>query len=162
MLAALTRLVLQLKFHHRLQLDDFFLIFACICLTASTVLCYANVGDLYWNEELNYNPSLLLYLMQQHVDVAVHINAYQSVYQKLHISSMSCYIYRQVCLLGFLSTLSRSLTSSGHLLADRCRPLRRLFSRLCDLHLCGLFKEEAGSRSALLTLLLSATLTPLI
>ena len=81
MLAALTRLVLQLKFHHRLQLDDFFLIFACICLTASTVLCYANVGDLYWNEELNYNPSLLLFLMQQHVDVAVHINAYQSVYQ---------------------------------------------------------------------------------
>ena len=80
-LGALTRLVLQLKLHHRLQLDDTFLIFACICLTASTVLCYANVGNLYWNQELNYHPSLLLYLMQEHVDVAAHVNAYQSVYE---------------------------------------------------------------------------------
>ena len=81
MLGALTRLVLQLKFYRRLQVDDCFLIFACICLTASTVLCYATVGDLYWNQELNYNPFLLLYLMRENIDVAAHINAYQNVYE---------------------------------------------------------------------------------
>ncbi len=80
MLGALTRLVLQLKTCHRLQVDDCFLIFACICLTATTVLSYANVGDLYWSQELNYNPSLLLYLMKQHVDIAARINTYQRVY----------------------------------------------------------------------------------
>ena len=75
---------------------------------------------------------------------------------------MGCYIRRQVCLFGFLSTLNRSLTSAGHLLADRCRPLRRLFSHWRDLHLDVVYRKEAGSWSALLTLLLSATLTPLI
>ena len=80
MLAALTRLGLQLKFYRRLQLDDCFLIFACICLTASTALCYTHVGDLYRNQELNYDPSLLLYLMQEHVDVAARINTYLKVY----------------------------------------------------------------------------------
>ena len=78
MLGALTRLVLQLKFYHRLQLDDWFLIFACICLTTSTVLSYANVGDLYWSQELIYNPSPLLHPTQEHVDVAAHIIAFQT------------------------------------------------------------------------------------
>ena len=78
MLGALTRLVLQLKFYHRLQLDDCFLIFACICLTASTVLCYANVGNLYWS--LSYTPSFLLHLMQEHVDVAAHVHACRKAY----------------------------------------------------------------------------------
>ena len=80
MLGALTRLVLQLKFYNRLQPDDCFLIFACICLTASTALCYTNVRDLYWNQELDYNPSLFLYLMQKHIDVAARFNAYRKAY----------------------------------------------------------------------------------
>ena len=79
-LAASVRLVVQVKIHRRLYLDDYFLIFACITLTAGTVLGYANVGALYWSEELNYNPSQFFVLLAQHVDIAAHINTYERLY----------------------------------------------------------------------------------
>ena len=80
MVAALVRLIVQIKLHRRLFLDDYFLIFACICLTAGTGLGYANVGSLYWSEELNYNPTHIYYLLANHVDIAARINVYQRLY----------------------------------------------------------------------------------
>ena len=76
----MTRLVLQLKSYRHLRVEDYFLIFACISLTASTILGYANVSSLYWDQELNYNPTRYFYLIEQHVDVAAHINAYERLY----------------------------------------------------------------------------------
>lgn len=46
-------------------------------LTAGTVLGYANVGNLYWDEELNYNPAHIYYLLAEHVDVNAHIITYE-------------------------------------------------------------------------------------
>ena len=80
MLGALTRLVLHLKTYRRLQVDDYLLVFACICLTAVTVLSYANVRALYWSQILGYNPSIMLYLDEEHVDAAAQINSYQKIY----------------------------------------------------------------------------------
>ena len=74
------RLIMQMNIHRRLYLDDYFLIFACVSLTAGTVLGYANVGNLYWSEELNYNPTFIYYLLAEHVDVAAHINLYERLY----------------------------------------------------------------------------------
>ena len=73
-------MILQIKVHRRLYLDDYFLLFACVSLTAGTVLGYANVGNLYWSEELNLNPAHIYYLLAEHVDVAAHINAYERLY----------------------------------------------------------------------------------
>ena len=49
-------------------------------LTAGTVLGYAKVGDLYWSEELNYNPERIYYLLAEHVDVGARINSYERLY----------------------------------------------------------------------------------
>ncbi|KAL9124081.1 MAG: hypothetical protein Q9217_006554 [Psora testacea] len=80
MIIAFVRLVLQIKTHRRLYIDDYFLIFACVCLTVSTVLGYAKVGDLYWSQQVNYNPTHVYYLLMEHVDIASHITAYQRLY----------------------------------------------------------------------------------
>ena len=79
-IGALVRLILQIKIHRRFHLDDYFLIFACACLTGGTALGYACVGNLYWSQTLNYNQSLVYTLLAQHVDVAAHIKAYQRLY----------------------------------------------------------------------------------
>ena len=73
------RLILQARVNRRLYLDDYILIFACISLTAGTVLGYANVGNLYWSEGLNYNPTHIYYLLEEHVDVAAHIDVYEGL-----------------------------------------------------------------------------------
>ena len=67
----------QIKIHRRLYLDDYFLLFACVTLTAGTVLGYANIGNLYWDEEVNYNPAHIYYLLAEHVDVGARIDTYQ-------------------------------------------------------------------------------------
>ena len=72
--------MLQIRIHRRLYLDDYFLVFACVCLTAGTVLGYANVGNLYWDETLTFNHAEIVNLLAEHVDVAAHIKAYQRLY----------------------------------------------------------------------------------
>ena len=79
-ITASVRLILQIRFHRRLHVDDYFLIFACITLTAGTILGYANVGALYWTQELNYNPSQFFVFLAQHVDIAAHIDRYERLY----------------------------------------------------------------------------------
>ena len=49
-------------------------------LTAGTILGYANVGNLYWSEDVNYNPTYIYYLFAEHFDVAAHINIYERLY----------------------------------------------------------------------------------
>ena len=71
------RLILQARVNRGLYLDDYILIFACVLLTAGTVLGYANVGSLYWNEGLIYNPTHIYYLLAEHVDVAALIKVYE-------------------------------------------------------------------------------------
>lgn len=80
MLGALTRLGIQWKTHRRLQVDDFFLIVACTSLTASTILSYIKVRDLYWSQALNYDSALGLLYMEEHTELAAHINAYRLLY----------------------------------------------------------------------------------
>ena len=74
------RLILQARVNRRLYLDDYILIFACVSLTAGTVLGYANVGNLYWSEGLNYNPTHIYYLLAEHVDVGARISVYERLY----------------------------------------------------------------------------------
>lgn len=80
MLGALTRLVIQLKTHRRLQVDDYFLIVACTSLTASTILSYVKVRDLYWSQTLNYDSEVSLLYMKKQTETAGHINTYQLLY----------------------------------------------------------------------------------
>ena len=46
-------------------------------LTAATVLGYANVGNLYWSEELHLNPAHIYHLLAEHVDVGAGIITYE-------------------------------------------------------------------------------------
>lgn len=78
--AASVRLILQIRIHRRLYLDDYFLLFACVCLTAGTALGYTNVASLYFVQGLNYNPTHFYYLLAKHVDIAANINKYERLY----------------------------------------------------------------------------------
>ena len=80
MVTAMARLTLQLRVHRRFNLDDWLLIFATVCLTASTVLGYVEVGNLYWSQTVNYNKSRISELISEHVDIGAHIDAYQRLY----------------------------------------------------------------------------------
>lgn len=55
--AAATRICLRLRSLQRLYLDDFFLIFACICLTAATALLYHGASAIYFVEQLTFEPA---------------------------------------------------------------------------------------------------------
>lgn len=63
-----------MKIHRRLRLDDYLLIFACVCLTAGTGLSYAYVGDLYYIQELSLNPTLFFYLLTQNNDLVARVD----------------------------------------------------------------------------------------
>ena len=68
------RLILQMRIHNRLHLDDYFLIFSCVCITVGTALCYVYIGLLYWIQELDLNPTRSPYLLAEHVDFIADIN----------------------------------------------------------------------------------------
>ena len=69
-------MTLQIRLHRRIQLDDWFLLFACICLTIGTILTYTNIGNLYFGEELGLNTGLLSIPM----DIVTDINNYEKLY----------------------------------------------------------------------------------
>lgn len=76
-LAAIIRLGLHINIYRRFQVDDYFVIFGCICLTASTVLGFVNVDNLFWDEEVSLNPKQALGLLEQVADPVAHINTYE-------------------------------------------------------------------------------------
>ena len=80
MVGAMTRMALQIRLRRGLNLDDYFLLFACICLTAGTILGYVNVDSLYFSEDLGLNPGELVELLEAKVDIASRINAYERLY----------------------------------------------------------------------------------
>lgn len=57
--AAATRLLVQVRVYRRLQVEDFFLIGACACLTAATLLTFIKFSDLYHAEVFGLNAGLL-------------------------------------------------------------------------------------------------------
>jgi hypothetical protein len=80
MVAAIARFILQIKVHRRLHVDDYFLLLACLCVTAGTVLGYINVGNLYWSEDLSLNPTRLISLLTSTEDLVNRVNAYERLY----------------------------------------------------------------------------------
>ena len=80
MITVITRMVLQIRARRRLSVDDYFLVLACISLTVRTALGYTNVGNIYFTQDLNLNPSLIVSLISTDVDVAARIIAYQRLY----------------------------------------------------------------------------------
>lgn len=63
-LAASMRTILRIYFYRRLVLDDAFLLFACVTLTAAFFILYIAIGPLYLVEELGNgvpNPQIHLY-----------------------------------------------------------------------------------------------------
>jgi len=77
MIAATTRFILQIKLYRRLHVDDYFLLLACICVTAGTVLGYIDVGNLFWSEDLSLNPTRLDSLLVSEDDFVNRVNAYK-------------------------------------------------------------------------------------
>ena len=63
-----------MRIHNRLQLDDYFLIFSCVCITVGTALCFVYIGLLYWVQELDLNPTRSSYLLAEHIDFIADIN----------------------------------------------------------------------------------------
>ena len=80
MVGAMTRMALQIQVRRHLQLDDYFLLFACLCLTAGTIVGFINVDNLYFSEDLNLNPGEFVELLEAGVDVAGRIDAYERLY----------------------------------------------------------------------------------
>ena len=74
MVLALIRLILQLKLHHRLFLEDFFLFLAVLCLIASTTLTFYYMEIMYLSQELIFNHDRFILLLEHdpsHADYIV-------------------------------------------------------------------------------------------
>ena len=59
-LSAIVRTLIRLQNKPRLALDDYLLLFSCLCLITSTTLLYKLVPAAYLFEELDFNPSIAL------------------------------------------------------------------------------------------------------
>lgn len=51
-LAAITRILIRLRTQKCRRLDDYLLVFACICLTAATALLYSATKEVYFSEAM--------------------------------------------------------------------------------------------------------------
>ena len=56
-MAAFTRVTIRMRSQKRLFLDDYLLLFSCVCLTAATALLYYGTAAIYFAENLSLNPS---------------------------------------------------------------------------------------------------------
>ena len=56
-ITAATRIIIRLRIQKRLYLDDGFLMFACICLTAATGVLYFGMSTVYMVEESSFEPT---------------------------------------------------------------------------------------------------------
>ncbi len=112
MVAATARCILQIKVHHRLHVDDYFLLIACIFVTAGTVLGYIKVGNLYWSEDLSLNPTRLMSLLTSEEDFINQIDAYERLF----------YIYPTLLWTAIFAVKFAYLTFFRQLVA-RLRPL---------------------------------------
>lgn len=76
MIAAATRVTLQVRIHRILRLDDIFLLFACVCQTGGTIFVFLKTETLYFNEEIGLNPGRLT----MPTDIVGLINSYKNLY----------------------------------------------------------------------------------
>ena len=72
-------MIFQIRYHHRLNLDDYFLLIACFSLTTGIVLAYVMVESLYLTQELNLNPALLFSALSELKDLNGRVATYQNV-----------------------------------------------------------------------------------
>ena len=56
-MATTARIIIRVYQYHRLLLDDYFLLFACVLLCAGTGVLYHLLPMLYFYERLNLNPT---------------------------------------------------------------------------------------------------------
>jgi len=108
MVAAATRMTLQFRLHRRIQLDDWFLLFACMCLTTGTVLTYIKIDDLYFGEELGLNPVLLT----MPFNLLDAINSYETLYYTYPALAWTAIFFVKFAYLHFFRQL-----------VDRVKPL---------------------------------------
>ena len=101
-----------MRIHSRLHLDDYLLIFACVCITVGTALCYVYIGLLYWVQELDLNPTRSSYLLAEHVDFIADINLIERL-----VSAFTTIMFTAIFAvkLAYLAFFRR--------LIDRIRPL---------------------------------------
>ena len=111
-IGAITRLVLQLRIHRRLHLDDYFLILAALLLTASTILGYIHTNNLYFSEDISLNPDYVFTLLASGADVVGDINAYETLYYTYPALLWTCIFAVKFAYLTFFRQL-----------VDRVRPL---------------------------------------
>ena len=69
-------MILQVRVHRRLQLDDWLLLFACLTLTVGTVLVLVNIEVLFFGEAVGLNPGLI----QFPADIVQRLDSYQRLY----------------------------------------------------------------------------------
>ena len=101
-----------MRIHNRLHLDDYFLIFSCVCITVGTALCYVYIGLLYWVQELDLNPTRSSYLLAEHIDFIADINLIERL-----VSAFTTLMFTAIFAvkLAYLAFFRR--------LVDRIRPL---------------------------------------
>lgn len=56
-LGAITRILIRLRAQERWHLDDYLLVFACICLTAATALLYSATKEVYFSEAMTIDAA---------------------------------------------------------------------------------------------------------
>lgn len=100
-IAAATRLVLQVRHHRRLQIDDCFLLGACACLTGATLLTFIKFSDLYFAEEFGLNAGLL----PIPADIYQRIYSYEDLYYSAPVLAWTAIFFVKFAYLYFFRIL---------------------------------------------------------
>lgn len=80
LLAAAARIIIRLWLQKRLRLDDYLLLFSCVCLIPATGLLYYGLSSIFFVGELSHDPTAILGSGIHEADVLERI----AIFQKIH------------------------------------------------------------------------------
>lgn len=133
MIAAVARIAIRFISQRRLHLDDYLLIFSCICLIVATVLLYLGLSAISFIEELNLNGIEVLTAgnisMEYFLDQLIFYQRINWAYLSLTWTTIFCVKF---AFLAFFQTVGGPTTAHADVL-EASDGVHRV-----DLCICGL------------------------
>ena len=115
-IAAAARIIIRLWLRMRLRLDDYILLFSCVCLTATTGLLYWNTPSIFFGAELTFNPATVLGPGVKEADILHQVDLISKItWTYLALSWLTIFFVK----FGFLSVFRH--------LVDRIPPMYRFW-----------------------------------
>ncbi len=116
MITATGRIIVRLRFHKTLRLDDFFLLFSCVFLVAATGVLYYGTPSIYFGAKLIFDPAAVVTAGVNEAEILHQANLISRIdWSYLAISWVAIFLVK----FGFLSLFRH--------LVDRLPPMFRFW-----------------------------------